>query len=334
MIELRHRGTGSWLDPRSSKGLAAALSHRLWERCRGHKGLVLTLTYQRDAYRNAQDLYHRQGEQQHVALFMRKVGRYLGESLNGRWFCKLEFQRGGWVHFHVIVLDVPRIPHEHLARMWGHGFIKVRRLTPRAIRYCTKYLTKDDGVPSWLYGERPRSIKIIRVSAGFWGNTPEVVAEPTEDDDGVGEEDPYDRHGPGLLGRGVRSAAYVPIGTKIEKNWHRFVVRDEEGHYRQGDADLGPLLAALLVLGCGIVGREGNWLVIDGTLEDVDEASRAAASWLASADGRRSVSGGGRRDDGRGDAINSIQTSNPDAASMPHWLQRFQWDEAEGRVAS
>jgi len=331
VIELRHRGTGSWLDPRSSRVLAAQLSNRLWERCRGHRGLVLTLTYRRDDYRDAQDLYRKQGEQQHVALFMRKIGRHLGESMTGRWFCKLEFQRAGWVHFHIILLDAPRVPAKDLARMWGHGFIKVRRLTPRAIRYCTKYLTKDDGVPAWLYGERPRSIKIIRVSRGFWGAGASSSPEPPD----PGPPDDYDLYGPDRAGHQKHEGVYIPIGNRIEKNWNKFVARDERGAYTQGKADLGPLLVALLTMGCGVVGREGAWLIIDASLDDLNYAANLTARAAEGAGACYARPASAARGGGEAADLNLIQTSKPDVGRWPYWLDRWMWDHAvaEGGAA-
>lgn len=322
MIELRQRGTGSWLDPRSSKGLACALSSRLWDRCRGHRGLCLTLTYDRTPYADAQDLYHRQSEEQHVPLFLRKVGRYLGTPLGGLWFCKLEFQKAGWVHWHVIILDVGRIPAKVLEDLWGHGFIKVRKLSPRGVRYVTKYVAKGDDVPAWIYGMRPRSVKIIRVSRGFW--KPVEHPERIEDDAPPPEPDPLDE-------APQRMDAYVPIGAKIEGGWERFTARDEDGNYKQGEADLGPLLVALLLMGCGVVGKNGGWLVVDATLDQLERASmRVAAETAVRRNAGRSASEARvlRADGSDRDLFNLIRTSKPDAR-LPGWLERFLWDTAK-----
>lgn len=327
MIQLKHNGTGSWLDPRSSPILASRLSKRLWERCRGHRGLCLTLTYDRGPYADSQDLYRRQSEEQHVPLFIRKVGRYLGEKLTGRWFCKMEFQDGGYAHFHIILLDVPRIKHAELARMWGHGFLWVKRLSPKAIHYCTKYMSKADGIPAWLYGERSRSIKIIRVSPGFWGSK----------QGGQGDDEDFDEHpfvpepepDPYPESTGIRSDCYVPIGAKIENRWDAFVARDERGHYANGVADLGAMLAMLLVMGCGVVGRDGCWLVIDADLTDLNEAARRASEATAGPNPRSEAERGGAAGDEA--AIHLIQVSNPDADDPPPpgWLHRWMFEDAE-----
>ncbi|MEL6310969.1 MAG: hypothetical protein AAFQ17_01165 [Pseudomonadota bacterium] len=315
MIELKHRGTGSWLDPRSNGRLSAALSNRLWERCRGHRGLVLTLTYDRTPYDSPLDLYRKQSEERHVRAFIRKLGNHLNDSLSGRWFCKMEFQKGGWVHFHLIMVDVGRIPHAKLAELWGHGFVSVKRLTPKAVRYCTKYLAKGEDIPAFLFNERPRSIKIIRVSPGFWARhqvRPKV--EPSE-------PDPLDEPPP------MRVNGYIPIGQKIDDRWDSFTLRDEEGKWRHGTCDLGQLLAALLMMGCGVVGRRHGWLLIDGDMDDVQDAILIVQHSMRIREEREPASGEGQgpRRRRRLDLINS---SNPHTR-LPNWLRRLLLDDAE-----
>lgn len=308
MIELKPVGTRSWLDDRGCHALSAKLANRLWERCRGHRGLFVTLTYRRDDYENAQDLYHAASDEQHVPLFLRKVARYLDRSLKGKWFCKLEFQRGGWVHWHLLILDVGRIPHDELARMWGYGHVWVRRLNHRNVKYCTKYTVKSGGVPLWLYGQRPRAIKIIRVSPGFWGEQRAGGLERTKPPD---EEDPYDIYGPGPS---PVLPIYEPIGDAIERNRDRIVARDDSGHYRHLHADLGSLLVELLELGCGVVEVHQGWLHIDGTLDDLERAAcRERARRVAA----------GRP----GSRLHLSRRGNPDA-SMPWWVDEWHRQEA------
>ncbi len=316
MIELKVKGTGSWLDPVSARALSANLSAALWERCRGHRGLFVTLTYRREDYADALQLYRRQADERHVREFLRRVGRRLGESLTGRWFCKMEFQKGGWVHWHVLILDVAKIPHDELTELWGRGHVWVRRLNRRNVRYCTKYTSKAGDVPAWLLGERPRSVKVVRVSPGFWrgraGGTPPDRRPPSE-------PDPLD-------GPRQRLDFYVPIGTKIEASCDDFVARDQDGVYVHGKADLGPLLAALLLMGCGIVGKRNGWLVVDADLTDLD---RAVERTPRRAPTRK------RWDPAAAEPppLHLNTPSNPHTQGWPKWLDRWMWSHAEGGAA-
>lgn len=298
MIEIKSIGTRSWLDARCARALSAALSWRLQERCKGEFGVFLTLTYDRTKYADPVDLYRRCAEEQHVPLFLRKIERFLGEKFKGRWLCKLEFQKEGWVHWHILLLGVRKIPHAALKRLWTHGHTWVSRLDKRNVRYICKYAVKSDEVPAWLYAERPRSVKIIRVSPGFWGQP----ARPRKREPDPNESMP------------MQLPAYEPIGDRINHTEDRIVARDERGSYRQVRVDLGTLLAHLLESSCAIVGRRGKWLVIDATFDEFEAAAqRAADAALAAAP-----------------PLPLSRCSNPDAEasesfrrSLPWWLDQW-----------
>ena len=210
MLAVRQKTSGSWLDPQSSGELGYKLGLRLIERTKGRKGLFLTLTYDRSKFVDALDCYRLASEHQHVALFMRKLSRALKRSFVGKWICKLEFQQGGWSHFHLLLLDVDFIDHELLTRCWGRGFTYVKPLNKKNTMYLTKYVAKGGKLPAWLYGEAPRSVKIVRVSRGFWG-----PSAPKFD------ESDYRKHGPA---RAARLNAWVPIAVKLAGP-RRIVVR-------------------------------------------------------------------------------------------------------------
>lgn len=298
MMFFKVKGTKSWLDPLSQRSLSANLCKRLWDRCHGRRGLFVTLTYKRDDYESPLDLYREQSEQQHVPLFLRKVSRYLGVNLKGKWFCKMEFQDGGWVHWHIIILGVERIPHAKATELWGRGHVWLRRLNLRNIRYCTKYVAKDGQVPQFLYGEPPKSIKIVRVSPGFWGDT-----EPKEPDD-----DPPPKR--------KRWPYFVPIGEKIERARAQVVVHDEEGKFRTVQADLGPLLAALMVRGCGLIGTVEGWFAVEAGWCDV-EACLSPPVGRASRPEATPTAGGGSA------ALHLTEARNRDVQQLPGWLRAF-----------
>jgi len=326
MIEIKQRGTGSWLDPRSSKALAAKLSTRLADRCTGEKGVVITLTYNREEYESSRALYHAARDEQHVPLFLRKIGRRLSETLTGRWFCKMEFQRGGWVHWHIILLGVSRIDHAVLKEAWGRGHVWITRLNPKALTYLSKYVAKPGGVPPWIYAERARSVEIIRTSPGFWckeqGGEDEVYPFIVPDED---LEDPYpyghlhpDEPEPPEPAR-YTADIYEPIGSKIERQRERCVARDHLGRSARGDVDLGVLLVVLMEMGCGTIGRRKGWLVVDADLSTLARAEAVAAR---------------RREAADASALHSIKSSNPDVlplrSSIPRWLDTWFSEGARG----
>lgn len=211
-FEFKAKSCRSWLHHTFGRVLSQQLSKRLIDRCRGEQGLFLTFTYDRADYEDAADLYRRCRDERHVRRFIDRLERWLGESLRGRWLCKLEFQKGGWVHFHLVILGVTFVPHDILVETWAHGHVWVRRLTAHNIRYTCKYISKDAALPAFLFLEPSRSVRIVRASPGFWLDT-----EPGN----PGDRPP----------KRQRLDAYVPIGELIERAEDETVVRDDRGRY-------------------------------------------------------------------------------------------------------
>jgi hypothetical protein len=240
-IRVRRSGSRSWLDYQWAKAFGAKLATRLEERCTGERGVFLTLTYQRNEYENPRDLYRQASEKKHVAEFIKRLARHLGESMTGRWICKMEFQEGGWVHWHLIVLGVSRIEHAALSSLWGFGHVWIKRMTKDSRRYMTKYVAKGDGLPAFLYAERPRSVKVIRTSKGFWNYPPKD--RPTT----IREESP-------------QLDAYRPIGESLRRADSTSIVEDEFGGFRSYQVTLDELLSDLRASGYRVVNRIGSWL--------------------------------------------------------------------------
>ena len=297
MIRLRVQGTKSWLDPRSQRALSANLAQRLVDRCRGRRGVFVTLTYRRDEYQGPQDLYRCTSEQQHVPLFLRKVSRFVGESLKGRWFCKAEFQQGGWVHWHIIILGLAKIPHAELTRMWGRGHVWINRLSPRRIRYVCKYVSKGGQPPAWLLTEPTRSVKIVRVSPGFWGDTEARPSAPKAE-----------------RSEGRRYPFWKSIGQRIEEAERKLVAKDDDGRYARVEGDLGLVLMHLTTAGHVMVANQDGWLVIDAELADLERAAQRAAD----SEARHKAAQPRQR---RAACLHLTKPPNPDAVAMPRWLR-------------
>ncbi|MBL4810727.1 MAG: hypothetical protein JKY43_11795 [Phycisphaerales bacterium] len=252
VIEIRPGRSKSWLDRSYSRVLSAQLADRLTQRCQGEKGLFFTLTYRRDDYDRASDLYRRSSDDRHVRRFIESLSRYLGESLTGRWLCKLEFQRGGWVHWHIVILGVDYIDHAACQNIWGRGYVWINRITKNRIRYLCKYVAKGDQLPAYLYSEPIRSVKIIRTSPGFWGNTNESS----------GGGDPL----PPELRPSKLSGCYVPIGMSIEQQENSTIVRTEdhdgEYSYQREKLPCWEIVRRMLENGSQLLGTVDGWIRI------------------------------------------------------------------------
>lgn len=304
-VAVREKFTESWLDPRCSALVGWKVGQRLWARCRGKQGLFLTLTYKRDDYDDPQDLWHRARQEQHVALFFRRLSKHLHTNLKGRWCCKLEFQQGGWVHWHIILLDVNFIAHEDLARVWGHGFVHVKRMNEKNIRYMCKYVTKDGSLPAWLLFERPRAVKVMRVSPGFWGTT--KPAPPRDLD--------YEKWGPA---KPPAIPGYVPIGVKIARR-NKTVVKTRRGTFRV-DPTPAWLVLHMLAHGAIVGGRRKGWLWYRMRPQAWEAALDAATADRSEGAGRR----GERRP-----VLHLRGTGNPDGVPIDAHTEAWLRESAE-----
>lgn len=299
-IEVRQGRSKSWLDKEYQHVLSAQLADRLVSRTQGESGLFLTLTYRRDEYQCPADLYHATSRRRDVRRFIESLANYLGESLSGRWLCKLEFQRGGWVHFHLILLGVRRIDHTALQDIWGHGYVWINRLTPSRIRYACKYISKGEELPSFLYLEPVRSVKIIRVSPGFWGDTRES---------GGGEPTP-----PELRPTKI-SGCYVPIGTSIQNQRSSTISRtqsdDGEYNYKRTNKPAWKIILEAVAKGYLLVGTFDGWTRLKRSscthLVEVGNPARSAGCPPPGAS--------------RSDALHLIDNRNP-PIRFP-WLERY-----------
>ena len=74
--------------------------------------------------------------------FIKRLSRWVGEPV--QYIAVPEFQKRGAVHYHLL-MNCPYIDNAVLARLWGHGFVKINRIdnVENIGAYITKYMTKD-----------------------------------------------------------------------------------------------------------------------------------------------------------------------------------------------
>lgn len=102
--------------------------------------VFLTLTFKK----NIQDV--KKGNRC-LTLFLQRLRNFLlskkGTVL--KYACCIEFQKRGAIHYHLCFFDFPYIHATILEELWGHGFIKIKKLSNQSDigSYMTKYLTKN-----------------------------------------------------------------------------------------------------------------------------------------------------------------------------------------------
>ena len=168
----------SWFTQSGARSKAAALRADLERVVKPGNAVFLTLTYARGDESPA-DLWDRASRDRHVRRFIDHLERELGRSLRGQWVRKAEFQRGGFVHWHLIIRGLRFLPHAVVASAWRHGYVWVSACTRRRLSYFAKYFAKDGKIPAFLWAARSRSVKIVAASPGFWLSARGTYA-PTE----------------------------------------------------------------------------------------------------------------------------------------------------------
>lgn len=87
-------------------------------------------------------------------LFKKFINRFNYQVYNTKkrvlkYIAVLERQKRGSYHAHILLFDVPFIPHKDLLEMWGHGAVRINKVDVDSKqnrgRYVTKYFEKGIG---------------------------------------------------------------------------------------------------------------------------------------------------------------------------------------------
>ena len=289
LMGLRQGHCRSWLDPRYASAAGAKLAERLQDRLKTEKGgLFLTLTYDRAPWPDARELYRKASEERHVRRFLADLGSYLRTNFSGRWICKMEFQQGGFVHWHIILLGVKRIPHEVLTEFWGRGHVWVEMLKKKKhSRYLAKYIAKDGGYPLWLLGERRGGVHVVRASPGFW---------PPK------KKRPWSEPRP-------RMPFYISVGQSIDHVDDTTILKDGK-YYKKINLCLAICIHLVGQMGGKLLqGEEKSWLGVSGI--DRDEFL-VCAGVLTGGDGSPAKRGAS--------PLHLIRLQDPPNPRCPRWL--------------
>ena len=102
----------------------------------GEKPKFVTLTFAE----NVQDVKQANYE---FKLFRQRLEYLL--KLKLKYVVKIEFQKRGAIHYHVVFFNLPYVQADFLASVWRNGFIKVNAIdhVDNIGAYVTKYMTKD-----------------------------------------------------------------------------------------------------------------------------------------------------------------------------------------------
>jgi len=100
---------------------------------------MLTLTY-------ADIVDDRTMSNRYFTLFVLRLKAYILKHhvKELKYIAVIEYQERGAIHYHMLMFDVPYIPAEVIAELWGHGFVKLKQVSKEGTPgYLTKYLCKE-----------------------------------------------------------------------------------------------------------------------------------------------------------------------------------------------
>lgn len=174
MVVVRENKPPSWY---SKKGSTAKYNQLVRKGLPSFKDWrFLTLTLDPKKFTNAEAGY--QFGKDRLRYFFQKVKIALGIK-HLRYFWKLEFQKSGWAHWHIL-LDYKRpVDINHIVRCWGNGDVDVKHCKDHKLPYLFKYLCKtDDDLPKWFLAyRRPR---VFQSSNLYSDNVPTTDSEHKE----------------------------------------------------------------------------------------------------------------------------------------------------------
>jgi len=198
-IHLRFQDGASWLTPSGVAKKRKMLEGKGLPDFKGRR--FVTLTLDRAQFGDCPLTGYLAGKEK-MRRFL-DAGREAGLwKKDAYWAWKLEFQKDGWAHWHIIIDRTAKFSLEQMRtidRIWGLGRTNCRRISKSAFGYQFKYAFKgvfqDDGedsglcVPQWFLEyykpggtDRPKSFQRVRfwqTSKGFYTGVKPVEREKT-----------------------------------------------------------------------------------------------------------------------------------------------------------
>ncbi len=184
VLHVRFQDGPNWFTPQGTWKKRRAIERKGLPKLKGRRFITLTLDPERFGFDSCAGYIAGKDK---LRRFL-EAGRNEGLWPRGCWWCwKLEFQRNGWAHWHLLIDRKARFGHLQLATLseiWGLGRVNCRRISTGSFGYQFKYVFKgvyqedDQGyhksysVPEWFLdhyeapadGSKPRTFSRAR----FW----------------------------------------------------------------------------------------------------------------------------------------------------------------------
>lgn len=128
----------------------------------GEKEKFLTLTF-------AEHLTEQAETNKLFTSFVKKLSYSIFKKESGlKYVCVVERMANGRIHYHVLFFNLPFVPEDELARIWGHGFVKINAIdnVDNVGAYVVKYMSKT-AVGNSEKSAKEKDKKLYFVSRGL-----------------------------------------------------------------------------------------------------------------------------------------------------------------------
>lgn len=142
----------------------------------GEKEKFLTLTF-------AEHLTDQSETNKLFTSFVKKLSYSIFKTRSAlKYVCVVERMANGRIHYHVLFFNLPYVPAEKLAEIWGHGFVKINAIdnVDNVGAYVVKYMSKT-AVENSEKSAKEKDKKLYFVSRGL--HKPKEYANGTKKDD-------------------------------------------------------------------------------------------------------------------------------------------------------
>jgi len=192
-LHVRFQDSPNWVTPSGVFKKRRLIEQRGMPDVKGRR--FITLTLDPDQFGNCPITGYEEGKKQ-LRRFL-EAGRLHGLWERSAYWCwKLEFQKNGWAHWHLIIDRTKKFKSDEISKvssLWSLGRVNVRRISSSKFGYQFKYAFKgvfqddsqDSGlcVPQWFLdhfkpsldgqkGESYARVRFWQTSKGFYTGKP------------------------------------------------------------------------------------------------------------------------------------------------------------------
>ena len=114
--------------------------------------------------------------------FIKKLNYKLFKKHSGlKYVCVVERQQRGALHYHIILFNMPYVPHKELLELWGHGAVTINAIdhVDNVGAYVMKYMEKEMNEMQSEKSAKVKDKKLYFASRGL--HKPKEISDGTQE---------------------------------------------------------------------------------------------------------------------------------------------------------